>query len=259
MSPVLFPEAALESFEVALARDSFGDQEIREQLTPRLQGVLNSPDVSEEVKAKIGSRIEEELLKQIEEKPGDARLEVFISSYYRTIGNVDEAIEHLKVARELSPNKQLIIFDQGFAELQRREYENAENFFKEAFELGTRFNDSRAYYAMGAIYNNKPELAVSLLETREHKEAFVRNENALRAALNAKMYPLLIEMLTIQIEVRPDDPQARASLAAILNESGDMQGAIEVLNKAGKDIPSFEGQAQQFIASMLSENINVQN
>lgn len=251
------PEAALEWFDTALERDSLGNQEIREQMTQRLQSALSSDDVSDEVKLRISSRIEEELLKQIEEKPGDARIEVFISSYYRTIGDVENAVAHLAVARELSPNKQLIIFEQGFAELQRQGYENAENFFKEAYELGTRFDDSRAYYAMAAIYNEQPELAISLLETRKHKEAFTRNQYALSAAYQAKMYPFLIEMFNIQIDLNPTDPQSRTNLSFVLNESGDTQGAIEVLTKAGEDIPSFKEQSQQFIASMLAQNVQL--
>lgn len=248
------PEVALEHFETALSRGSLGDQETREQMTQKLQNALLSPDVPEELKAKIAARIEEELLKQIEEKPGDARIEVFISTFYRVIGDTEKAAQHLATARELSPEKQLIIFEQGLTELQRGDTGKALAFFKHAYELAPQFNDSRAYYAAAAIHDGQQELALSLLETREHKVAFSQNQHAMNAAYLAGMYDLLVEMFYIQIEINPADPQVRTNLAFILNEIGRTEEAVEVLRQAGEDIPSFEAQSKQFIAQLLGQN-----
>lgn len=61
------------------------------------------------MKQKAFARVEEELLKQATEKPGDARIHVFIASFYRSTNQLEKAIEQLAIARSLSPNKQLII------------------------------------------------------------------------------------------------------------------------------------------------------
>lgn len=251
------PEDIVENFDIALSRDSFGNQEIREQMTQRVQSLVRDSAVTDEVKQKAIARVEAELLKQIEEKPGDARVEVFISSFYRMIGNVDEAIKHLETARELSPRKQLIIFEQGFAHLQKQEPTKALEYFKQAYDLGPQFMESRVLYAMSAMYVGDITLVNELIQTDEQKKSFALNEYATQATYNAKQYPLLIEMFKIRVAERPGDPQERSSLAFILNESGDTGGALEVLKKAGEDIPSFKEQAEQFMKSIVSTNLDI--
>lgn len=253
------PEMMLSWFDSALSRNSFGNQEIREQMTQKVQGILQTPDVSEKVKERAFKRVEEELLKQAEEKPGDARVEVFIASFYRMTNNLDEAIKHLEIARELSPNKQLIIYEQGLAHLQKEDYEKATELFKEAYDLGPQFTESKVYYAMSAVHAGKLGLVDDLIKTPEEKAAFAQNQFAIQAAYKAKMYPLLIEMFNIQIEKNPSDVQSRTNLAFILNESGDAAGAIEVLTKAGEDIPSFKEQSVQFISSIVGKVMPNQN
>lgn len=244
------PEAMLASFERALGRNSFGAQEIREQMTQRVQSLLQEPEVSPDVKNRAIQRVEEELLKQIEEKPGDARAHVFVASFYRLTGNVDKAIAQLEIARSLSPNKQLIIYEQGFAQLQKGEYAKATEFFKEAYDLAPQFSESLVLYAMSEIYNGHPERVNELIVTEGEKAAFASNNNAVQAAYKAKMYPLLIEMFTIQIQRSPQNTDARTNLAYILSETGDKAGAIEVLRTAIEEIPSYRVEGEAYIQSL---------
>lgn len=245
-------EEVLASFERALSRGSFGTQEIREQMMQRVQPLLQDPNLSEEFKQKAFKRVEEELLKQLEEKPGDARAHVFISSFYRMTNNLEPAIEQLAKAREFSPQKQLIIFEQGMAEIQRGDYQKALGFFEEAYKLGPQFTESRVLYASAAVYADQLGLVDELIKTSEDKRAFALNDIAVGAVYAKRMYPRLIEMFKIRAEVNPNDPQIRTNLAFILNESGDKKGAIEVLQKAANDIPSFKEQAEGFIASLVA-------
>jgi O-antigen ligase/tetratricopeptide (TPR) repeat protein len=243
-------EEILGWFNTAIARDSFGTQEMREQFTQKAQSILQDPKVSDAVKQKIKNRVEEELLKQIEEKPNDARIEVFISSFYRMTGDIDKAITHLETARALSPRKQLIIFEQGFAQLQKQDAEKAVGFFKEAYELGPQFMESRVLYAMATMYAGKKDLFSELIQTEEQKSAFAMSEYGVQATYAQKDYPLLIELFTIRIAKKPTDKQERTNLAYLLSESGDTPAAIEVLKKAGEDIPDFKTEADAFIKSL---------
>ncbi len=252
------PEVMLQEFDQALGRNSFGTQEVREQLTQRVQSLLQNKEIPEEMKERAKKRAEEELLKQIEEKPGDARVEMFVSSFYRMSGQADKAIIHLAEARKLSPNKQLIIYEQGFAATQAGDYVSATQFFKEAYDLAPQFAESRSFYAMSAIQSGQLGLVDELIQTDDQKKIFAMNDYAVQAAYQTKMYPRLIEMLKIRIQNKPQDVQERTSLAFVLNESGDIQGATEVLTKAGEEIPSFKEQSKQFIESMYAEKLNVQ-
>jgi len=244
------PEVMLAKFDTALARNSFGNQEIREQMTRQAQNVIQSKDASEELKQKFFKRTEEELLKEVAEKPDDARVQVFISSFYRMTNNLDSAIEHLKIARDLSPKKQQIIFEQGIAYLQKKDYETAVGFFKDAYELAPSYDEARVYYGVSLLYAGKPELVDAII-TEQYKETFAASDMALQAAYSAKDYTRMKEMFALRIAKNPTDTQLRTNLAFVLNESGDLEGAIASLNKAAEDIPTFADQAKQFIASLL--------
>ncbi|QQR64948.1 O-antigen ligase family protein [Candidatus Kaiserbacteria bacterium] len=252
------PEKMLQSFETALSRDSFGTQEIREQMTQKAQAVLSDEKIPEEIRQKFKTRVEEELLKQEAEKPGDARVEVFISSFYRATGNLEKAIEHLNTARKLSPKKQIIIFEQGFAYLQKQEPQKAMELFKEAYDLGPQFMESRVMYAMAATYAGNMAIVDELISTEEQKQAFANNDNALQAMHQVQQYGRLKEMLEIRIALKPTVSQERASLAYVLNDlMNDTAGAIEVLKKAGEDIPEFKAEADQYMQSIVSKNLGI--
>jgi tetratricopeptide (TPR) repeat protein len=243
-------ETMMRTFERALERNSFANQEIREQLTRRAQDIIFSKDTPPAVKDTLTKQVETELLKQIEEKPGDARAHVFIASFYRSLGTpeyLDKAVVQLERARELSPKKQQIIFEQGLTHLQKQSYEEAYALFKEAFELDTSYMDARVFYAMSAVASGKVSEVAAILDTDAAREAYYMNDLAMQVTNNARAYPLLETMIRFRIEKNPTDPQIRTSLAYVLNESGKKEVAIAELKKAGEEIPSFAKQAQEFI------------
>lgn len=254
------PDAMLSSFETALSRNSFGNQEVREQMTRRVLDIVSTQDpkaqVPEEVKKKLLTRVEEELMKQKEEKPGDARVHVFLSSFYRMTNKPERALEELATARELSPLKQQIIYEQGFANLIKQDYDAAFGLFKEAYELAPENGEARVFYAAGALYAGKPEIVAEVI-TDADRAAFVQSDFVVQAAYTGKQYGILVDIFKERIAANPTEPQLRTNLAYILNESGDLSGAVEVLKKAGEDIPSFKAQADEFMTSLVRTNLGI--
>jgi len=247
------PELMLASFETALSRNSFGSQEIREQMMQRMQVAAAQPEVSAEFRQRAITRVGEELQKQSAEKPGDARVELFLSVFYRTVGDYDRAADQLAVARALSPKKQITIFEQGFNELDRGNTAAGLAFFKEAYDLAPAFAMARAHYANAALAADDINLWRELVGSGEEKRAYALNDNAIRTVYAKKLYPELIEMFKTRIEVNPQVPQERANLAYIYDEMGRSADAVEVLRQAIVDIPSFKTEAEQFITNILNK------
>ena len=253
------PGAMMSAFETALGRGSFGNQEIREQMTRRAQEVIFNKEVPQKTKDEIVAKIETELKKQIAERPNDARAHVFIASFYRSLGTPDalnKAIVELERARELSPKKQQIIFEQGLAYLQKQDYESSREFFKEAYELDTSYTEARVFYAMSGVASGRYNIIDEVIVDDAAKDAFNTNDLVVQVSYNAKLYPLLKTIFEYRVAKNPTDSQVRTNLAYILNESGDTAGAIEVLKKAGEDIPTFKVQADQFMAEIVKQNLN---
>ncbi len=244
------PIVMMAEFDKALSRGSFGNQEIREQMTRQAQSIIQSPQVSPETKQAVFEQTEAELLKQIKEKPGDARVHVFISSFYRFTKNYEQATEQLAIARSLSPNKQQIIFEQALVEMQKQQFGPALSFFKEAYELDTNFGRARTFYAAASLYAGKPEVADELLVLEQDMKAFALDDFAVNAVFNSKNYDLLQKVFAIRVENNPNDPQMRVSLAVAYYDAGDIEKAVEILRKAGEDIPTFKEQANGFISDL---------
>lgn len=244
----------LEQFEEALGRDSFAQQEIVEQLAQNAMSYLRDQKVPETTRQAYAAYAEEQLLKLAEDKPGDARIHVFIGSYYRAIGQTEKAAEQMKIAHELSPRKPSIIVQQGFVELTRNDNPKALEYFKQAYELDTRSAESREYYAAALFYAKRNDEAVALADTDALKLRFAKSDFLLAAANDAGATDFMIELFKKRIETTPaTDKTAQqnwATLAYLYYEKGDNDNALATLDEGMKQIPGFVPSA-----TCLSNNI----
>jgi tetratricopeptide (TPR) repeat protein len=242
-------QGRLTEFHSAIERNSFADQEIVEQLAQQAMDIVRNPNIKVEEKQAIAERAELELLRMIQEKPGDARLHSFLSSFYRSIGELEKAQEQAAMARLLSPKKQSIILEQGVIEIQLGAMDKAKEFFKLAFELDESNVQARVLYAsLFATAINTEE--IKALVTPEYFVDFANNDFALSMVDQSQNRALLAEMFEARIVATPSDAQNRASLAFIYYELKQIPKAIEVLKKAGDEIPSFTKSAQCFIDNL---------
>ncbi len=239
----------LAEFHSALGRHSFADQEIVEQLAQQAMSVLRNPNASEEEKKGMVQHAELELLRMVAEKPGDARLHSFLTTFYRTIGAAPEARTQSAIARELSPKKQAIIIEQGIVELQAGDTKKALEFLKEAFYLDERNTQARIFYAATLISESKKEEALALIGT-EYFDAFAQNDYALSVIDQSKDLELLAKMFERRIALAPTNAQNHATLAFIYSELKETAKAIAVLEKAGAELPDFKESAECFVGNL---------
>ncbi len=239
----------LEEFHSALARRSFADQEIVEQLAQQAMTVARTPNVPENEKQMMIQRAELELLRMADEKPDDARIHNFLTSFYRTIGAIPQAREQAAIAMSLSPRKPALKLEQALVEMQANDLKAAEVFLKESFDLEPRYTLARILYAAVLFRNDNVDLAKSLIGT-EYINDFALNDYAISAVEFKKDYAYLASLYEIRTTSQPENPQHRASLAFLYYELGDTVQAIATLEKAATDIPSFSA-----AATCYAENI----
>ena len=246
-------EAQLANFELALGRGSFAQQEIVEQFVQLAMNIGKGNDKSsQELITTFQAKAEMELLKLIENKPNDARLYVFLGSYYRAINNLPKAKEALATARTLSPRKQAIILQQGAVELGMGNTPAARDFFKEAFLLDENYNDAREYYVAALFMTKEGEEAKKIID-----EAPVGFENILAtsdfvtSAVNtAGDFSFLAELYEIRLKQDPSSAKNWASLAFVYYQLQENDQAVDALKRAKEAIPNFAP-----TANCISENI----
>jgi O-antigen ligase/cytochrome c-type biogenesis protein CcmH/NrfG len=229
----------LELFKDVLVYDSFAHQEITEQISQQAMGMMRDQNVTPEVRQAYAELAETELMKLAQEKPSDARIHVFIGSFYRATNQLDKAAEQMAIAQTLSPRKQAIIIQQGFIALSQSNNEAARDFFKTAFELDTRFLEAREYYAASLFYTNQAAEAKALMDSDAAVVRFADSDFLLAAANQAGETDFLIELFESKVTTEPTNPQNWATLAFLYYEKGDADKAVATLDEAKVMIPTF--------------------
>ena len=246
------PIERLSHFKQAIERDSFAHQEITEQITQETISLFGKPDVPEETKRAYAEYAETQLNRLITEKPGDARVHVFVASYYRATNQLEKAREELAVARELSPRKPSIIIQQGVAELALGNTEAAVSYMKEAYELAPENAEAREYYIASLLYAGDVEYATELLEAADEKarRRISLGNVAAGAANQNEQYEFMVSLFENRVAYEPEVTQHWATLAYLEYKTGDKEGAIAALEQATEINPGFTTTAQCFITNI---------
>lgn len=235
-------------FKKAIARDSFGTSEAREQLTMAASRVLTI-DAPQKTKDDFVTMAIAELEKQTTWIPRDARYQIFMGSFLNQIGNYDKALEYLKKAQELTPKKQQVYFEIASAYLNKRDYQNAVTAAKTAYELEPNYDNARIIYAMTLIYTGDKIKAREILAPLREKSAIdpQSEERLLKAYIDTKDYKSAGEVLNMLIASDPTNYRYHISLAALYLEKGERQKAIAEIQKAIDVNPEFKDQGEYYI------------
>ncbi len=239
-------EPQLQYFKDAIALDTFGTPETREQLLQEAIRQLRNDKTSEEVKKQFALLAEQEMKQQIALVPDDARYHVFLGSYYNQLGQFDLGLQELTKAQQLSPKKQSILMEIGNVYLNKKEYSQALAHFKTAYELDPRNESALTIYAAALVYAGKTAESDALLQA--HFGATTVVDSVLVNAYAAtKQYDRLIALWKDRIKQEPANGQLYVSLAASYLAAGERQNAIAQLQKAIEVNPQFKEQGEFYI------------
>jgi O-antigen ligase/cytochrome c-type biogenesis protein CcmH/NrfG len=244
------PAEKLAAFERALDRGSFAHQEITEQISQQAMGMMRDPQVTEEVRQKFIARAEEELNKLVAEKPGDARVHVFFSTFYRAIGDLEAAEREIAIAQELSPGKPSIIMQRAINKYSQNDMSAARDYFREAFLLEEKNDEAREFYAGTLFLTGEPNEAKALVTDERVFNRFAQNDFVVSAVNTAGDMPFLAELYQARTKQNPTVAQNWASLSFIYYQDGEADKAIETLQAASEAVPGFAKTAQCFIANI---------
>ena len=95
--------------------------------------------------------------------PGDAKYPLFATYLYRSLGRTIEAKEMIKLAREISPNKQVILFNLGTFLLDDGQFTEALDIYKQAYESAPAYEKAARLYGLAALYAEKEDITKEVL------------------------------------------------------------------------------------------------
>lgn len=244
------PKESLEAFKSVAVDFPLGRQETIEQLFQTTAAIAQNQNVSPDVRMAFADLAYERGLKMLEERPNDARLELFMGAFLDQVGAYDKALPHLLKARELSPNKHWIMFELAINNYaQSGNTAKAVETAKQAFDLTPHYREARMFYAMALILHGEQAKADALL-TEGFGTTVINDNRLLNAYVQTKQFARAAAIWKLRAEATPDDIQTLVSYAVAQKEAGDLPGAIATLRVAAQRAPQYREQIES-IATQL--------
>lgn len=238
-------DQSIAHFKHVFEEDTFASPEAREQLYVLLPQ-FQRDSIPEATRAAFEALGKEELTKQVERTPQDARYLLFLGSFLNRIRQYPAAIPYLERAVATSPQKQAILFELAVAQVNIGKTAEALAIFKKAFEYDPSFEDARIFYGIGAIYNHNETLAAQVLAPLDQQKLLF-DDRIINAYVSIADWNKVIELLKNRIALDPKSIQPYFSLAAAYLKSGDRFSSIQQLQKAKQVDPKVAEQADYFI------------
>ena len=250
---------AVIKYKEALTYDSPGKYDYRHRFIQDVINYTNSrtltPDLIEILKFAAG-----EAQKNIDENPVDYLPYLYLSRIYITLGKGDPASEYndralnasLK-AIDLSQTFVRAYYEVGQAYLNKRDFVKAGEYFKKAAELNPDVGLSLWYWAVVEMElgntGNALELIDKVLQSRYALSEADYNK-LISIYLEKNDFTRLAWIYGKLTELKPDNPQYRASLAVAYARIGQIDKAVVEAKKAAELDPKFEAEARLFVQSM---------
>ena len=255
------PTQTLAEFQAALAGvwppAPIGRQEATEQFLQYATGIFSQASVSPQDKQAVYEAGFAAGTTLLQERAGDARLELFFSNFLAQAGQTQEALEHVDKALIYSPNKQQILMQQGAIKLQRGDIEGALEALKKAFELAPAYDLARILYAAGFIGAGRGAQADALLTERFGSPVF-DNEQLLQVYVNQKLYDRAAAIWQLRIDKDPKNVQLYLGLASMYFTAGKKAETIAVLRKIAEIEPRAAAEMQDFITQIENGTLKPQ-
>lgn len=244
-------EQNIKKFEKAILYNSIGRQEAVEQFVLTATQSLGF-DIPDETKINFFNSAKTELEKLIKDRPDDARLRLFASSFYGQFGLYDLALIHIEEAKKSTPKKQTVYFQSGAMYLAKEEYQKAFEEFEYAYNLEPSYEEAQANYAVSASYIDREDVVDKMIDLffKRHGESGGKidiNGKLIISYINLGKYDKIRAMWQKAVKLDPENIQLRLSLAATYTELGQRAKAIEEIRTIIEMNPNFKDEGEGYI------------
>lgn len=239
----------LELFREALAYESVGTQEIREQLSQAAMSAVAQEGIAQDVKQGFVQLAATEMTKHMADAPQNARAPFFLGLMLDRAGAYDDAKIALDEALKRSPKKQGILFELGLNALVRGAQDESIAYFKQAYDFAPEYLDARYYYAAALIRAGRDAEADTLLAPII--EAGNLNDQAIAAAYAERgQFQKIVAIWMKWTEKHPTDLNGWLVLAGAHYSAGDRTNSIRVLEEAKRQLPGEAARINDLIGQV---------
>lgn len=255
------PEVGLPLFKRALGPtlwpgSALGRQEATEQLMQYTSQVASAEGIDPSDREEVVAMAYEAGQTLLAQRQNDARLELFMSSMLGQLGNTKEALKYAEAAVTHSPDKQQLLFQLGFMQLQAKDIEAALQTFKKALTLAPEYELANIMYAAAQYYAGDLQGGDATLR-KAFGNVVVNNDQLLRIYVDIKQYDRAAAIWQMRIDNEPTHIDHRLRLAELYLRAGNKDKSIEVLRGAAAIRPDLALQIEQLITQIQQGLLNL--
>ena len=188
--------------------------------------------------------------------PVNARLGMIYGAFLNGAGRPALAIPVLTKAHELSPKKQLILFELGLAYLKNQEPDRSLATFKEAYELDPSYMEAHRLYALIALSTGQTALGNQIIGQGQDRLEVINDDRFVNYYANQKNYGQLILIWRERYKSNPKDQEAMLSLTGSYYYNGESDQAIVTVEGFVATNPEFKTQGEDIISKIKTGQIS---
>lgn len=235
------PLENLELFKKALAYDSVGKQEVREQLYSISETLIKSA-VGSDVKVAFFELARLQAVEQAKETPQDARGYYLFAGFLNRVGQSEPAYAYALKALELSPKKQTMMFEVAMSLIQMKKIDEGIAVAEKAYLMAPTYEEAKTLYAASLIYGNRLADAEKL-----YNGVLPLSPRIVASLEDVKKYVYLINRYKKVVKENPTDLQAHLFLAAQYFNLGDNASSIAEVREISKINPQYKAEVEQLV------------
>ena len=223
-----------------------GFSESLEHISQTAIAMATNQNISTEFKQELFDAVDKSFNKNLDKVPDDARYRLFYGIFLSRFGLYEKAIEQVKEAQKLSPNKQQMFFELTSNYLLNGKTNEALGSAKIAYELDTSFEEAKFIYGLTLLASGDTVTGSQILgEIPESKLVF--DDRYLTILLSLSQYQEIINIVNKRIELDPSNLQHRITLTAVYLQANRRTEAIQTLEEIIILDPTFKEQGEYYI------------
>jgi len=242
-------ETNLSLFKQALGDGSFGHQEIREQLVSFATRVASEETLPMQLRGEFAMFAIEEMGKEIEISPNDARLRLQYAGAIDIVGDNEKSLEQINAALALSSRKQAILINKGFKLFELGRMEEARATFRLAYDVDTSFDDVAMSAASGFILSGDVAAGKALL-LEAVGTTTPSNDSLFFAYYQAKQWDELVAVGKARVLAENGTPTSRFRLAQAYAAAGRQQEARAEIAATIAAYPSSRSEGEALLTQL---------
>ncbi len=252
-------DLANDKFRKAMSYDTFGKYDIRHRYGQYVLERTNSLSaIDEKSRGHIFTAIEN-IKKNAEESPQDYLPYLYISRLYIVLGKSDPqsvyndlALENSMKALEISPTFMRTYYEIAQAYLNKKDYQEAVEWFEKAVELSPEVKLSSWYLGITYAQSGQFQKGADIIERSgyDYKSSETDLLRIINIYIELNDYQKMAELFEALTVLKPQNPQYFASLATAYKATGEKEEAIKAAQAAARLDPSFAAEAEAFINSL---------